>query len=777
MDAGLEDAGFNDLLRQLGHAHNASVLEVVQLRKENLQLRIQADKSAKEIDMLAGSATTQAGSSPSSLLPDIRPKEDSSTVASKRGPAGHTSPVPWPAKVAQEFPEEEADEDVFSEVLPEKRLMPNYSIAVTSPRTPALSPSGSRFLEENATATWRRSQPLQVRQAWIASRALARPSLRHSIFSRNSLHPLNGSEEELAKAKEQLKKSLFHNIIMVPSDPKRLVWDLCGMVLLAYDVIFIPLGAFSLGTHPFYDLMDWLTLIFWTGDVFMSCITGYIVKGQICVAPSRILLHYLKTWFFLDLIVIGPDWTFTILLLMDSTSDTDSGNLTKLFRALRVVRTIRLLRLAKLQRLISLAKDRITSETVFIALNIVKLIVGLMLINHLIGSVWFGIGQISGTHNWIDANELHSTSVGYQYATSLHWSLTQFTPGSMNVQPVNLLERWYSILVLISGLVIFSSFISSITASMTQLRSLKDDKAKQFWLLRRFLAQRHVPIFLSYRILRYADYATSTDQDYVPESRLWVLNSLTSQLRDELKFVTTFFCLESQPMFAYLIKTEEALMHRLSRSALSELTLASGDPLFSVAELSTCMYFVQSGALQYERDPVLCRVPSPEEDSAAEAQAGQRSPANVDRPSQRLSPSSANSSFSLSSGPLFSSSSHAPPLTVYAKECICEISLWVTWMHVGSAHASLDSNLIAVNADDFAEAVGKDPVAWEKLAAYGRAVVDWAGELEDFGEMETGGPISTDFSAKYFARLEEDDIMHRTTFSSRSRGDPMAPRV
>lgn len=97
--------------------------------------------------------------------------------------------------------------------------------------------------------------------------------------------------------------------------------------------------------------------------------------------------------------------------------------------------------------------------------------------------------------------------------------------------------------VLIAGLVLFSSFISSITGSMSQLRNMKAEKSKQFWLLRHYLKQQRVPRDLCFRVpwphgerrgdevLRYVEYATNNVNERVPEGRITILSCLTDQLR------------------------------------------------------------------------------------------------------------------------------------------------------------------------------------------------------------------------------------------------------
>merc|ERR1719436_424296 len=87
---------------------------------------------------------------------------------------------------------------------------------------------------------------------------------------------------------------------------------------------------------------------------------------------------------------------------------------------------------------------------------------------------------------------VYETSTWCQYFTSLHWSITQFTPASMDVYATNVPERLFSIVILFWALVALSSIIGSVSASMTALRNMSADENKQMWMLRRYLRQERI---------------------------------------------------------------------------------------------------------------------------------------------------------------------------------------------------------------------------------------------------------------------------------------------
>lgn len=511
-----------------------------------------------------------------------------------------------------------------------------------------------------------------------------------------------------------------YKCILRPNDPIRVTWDVTGMFLLFYDICTIPLAAFDPDPHWFTTTMDWTTQIFWTLDIFMSLITGYVHEGGIIVDPVKILKNYLRTWFVLDLAVCGPDWISTFVEIYSTDFTNDPGGVNRLLRSLRVVRTIRLLRLVKLKRILATIKDRITSEAVFILLNIGRLIGLLLLVNHFIASAWYLLGSIV-SNNWVDAFSMRKeqASLGYRYSTSLHWSLTQFTPASMDVQPQNVFERFFSIMVLIAGLVLFSSFISSITGSMSQLRNMKADKSKQFWLLRRYLKQQKVPRDLCFRVLRYIEYAMNNVDDRVPEGRINILNSLTEQLRNELKFFTHFRDLVSHPLFGHIRRVSEAILNRMSGRVLRETELAAGDKLFSQLDASTEMFFILKGHIQYTLEK---RSDTPwNEDSHRKSLESLQTFQTFEMPYQTV--------------------------VLDKDDYLCEVSLWSHWVHLGLAQALSEATIISVETHAFGDLVIKDADLGEFVTLYAQRFVEHHAELD---WIEVSSEEAKEFTRSFF---------------------------
>jgi len=500
--------------------------------------------------------------------------------------------------------------------------------------------------------------------------------------SMDSDHPIEEEGVELDNPPTEVQG----RFILAPNASARMWWDLAGTFLLIYDIIGIPLDAFDPDPHPFTTFMDYMTLVFWTLDIVMSCMTGYVHRGVTIMDPKLIMRNYLKTLFVMDLIVVGPDWVFLFVRMSspEGTSSTSGQGGNRLVRIMRVVRLARLLRLVKLARGVAMIRDRIESEVMFIVANILKLIVMLLIVNHFLGSLWYFVGTLGkneGEANWIQAHRFEEEDLGYRYFTALHWSLTQFTPASMDVQPHNILERVVAIFCLVFGLVLFSSFISSITASMTQLRNMSEDKSKQFWLLRRYLRQRGIDKQLTFRILRYVEYAIKEKTVQVSESKVWSLSLLSHRLREELQYEVSFKCLMSHPFFEKAREVSSMSTFQLAEQALSVEMLATADTLFNPGTAATQMFIVAYGQLRYlKMDELYLR-----EMQDCESRLGK-------------------------------------------DDWACEQALWTKWTHLGSLRAASEVRLVAIDAKKFQDVINTDPVAWELARTYAEQYVEWLNE-------------------------------------------------
>lgn len=477
--------------------------------------------------------------------------------------------------------------------------------------------------------------------------------------------------------------------LLNPNATWRTWWAFLGLGMVLFDLIHVPLQAFNMPPHVFFDVMDWITLLFWTFDIGNTLLCGYWDNGEVVLSLRRIACNYLKSWFLIDMVIVVPDWLQKIVMRGD---DAGGSSLARLLRGARAVRVLRLLRISKLQRIITKLYDLIDNEYSFIWAELVKMMLAILFLNHFIACGWFLVGTFSnvelGLASWVTWSEnFKAQNIGYQYTTALHWTLTQFTPASMDVVARNILERLYSIGVLLFAMVAFSSIVGTVTTSMTLLRNMKEDKQKQLWKLRRYLKQRNVSSDLSMRMIRFVEYQCTKQEKTIQSQNVVLLARISDQLGSELAHEMHSPFLLGHPFQHYVSKEMKGIAFRICHMAIESSQVATGDVMFSAGEEAFAAFVMKSGNLSY-----------------------------ILRYGNHL----------------------LPPIGV--KEWLAEAVLWAPWRYRGTCHAASPSEILALNAQQFAKAMSHHPKAFQFARRYGERFVryfnignpaDWTDVLRD----------------------------------------------
>lgn len=381
-----------------------------------------------------------------------------------------------------------------------------------------------------------------------------------------------------------------------PGGTARITWEIIAGLLIAYDMFKIPLGVYKPADTVFTRTLDVVSLIFWTLNIPASLTVGYVEDGQLITDPQRILVRYLKSWFSLDLIVVLPDWIFVLL------ANASSGDSFRLLRILRLTKFIRLLRILQLKVILDAVTDFLDSEYMDIVVSLFSEVSLLFCVNHFAACAWYAISPVETPGpTWTKEENMLGRSWEYLYFTSLHWSVTQFTPSSMSVQPTNLTERVFAVCIVFFGLIFFSYIVGSITSSLSRLRTMSTEAANELWLLRRFLKRNAVPRSLSRRILGFIEHAHSKQQERMSLDQVKMLRYLSGQMMAELQCTLNMPHLQVHPLFSYLSEHASVTVHNVAKDAVSRMNMAREDTLFLPDQRGQAMYFVKSGRMLYTK--------------------------------------------------------------------------------------------------------------------------------------------------------------------------------
>jgi len=496
-------------------------------------------------------------------------------------------------------------------------------------------------------------------------------------------------------------------LVTRPGSWRRIIWEIVCLLSLAWDVVFLPLQAFSLPQTSGTKTIDLLTTVLWSIDILLSFFSGYNDSGLLELRLQKIASRYFRTWFIVDILIVGTDW---FILFAELYGTHDLLGIARFGKVLRIARGLRLLHLLRIIKMISTIaefSDLIRSEWLFTLFGIMRITLVIVVVNHFIACAWFGIGNVEhwGDVTWVEFNtekfrvrENHQPSGFYHYATSLHWSLTQFTPASMEVYPVNLVERVFTVVVIISGLITFSSFVSSITSAMTHLRQINYEQARQQECIRRYITENTMPLELANRIYAFLrHHRRKVKGKRVHETEIKMFGSMPESLRMEIHVQVYLPALSPHPLFHHMREAHASGFFMVCHRAMSQYSLLWQEELFIMGEKASQMYFLSGGSLNYEAGEDACETISPMEIGEDESK-------------------------TLLEGGAF----------------ICEMALWLQWEHRGHAMAHSYCELMCLNAANFIEVVRRTHV-FRGIAQYAKT---YAERLQK--EVESGRAVLSD---------------------------------
>lgn len=517
-------------------------------------------------------------------------------------------------------------------------------------------------------------EPPEVWSEWALEVASAE-QLMLSPSERYRLHSVPHGLRRICGEAMLDHNSCVQHLVMRPNSFYRGIWDFTSMVVLSFDIISIPLEVFNFShdqksssttsvSEYMLTSMEWFTTCFWTGDILMSFLTGFHSEGLIEMRPSVIARRYLNNGFCLDMTVVGVDWILAIFTFQVKAV-VRVGKTARVLRLVRMVRAMRLIRSVKIARLLTSLFAYIKSDLLRTLASILLMLVVLVVANHYIACGWYLMGTVS-SYGWLQHNDLIPADDEYIYVTALHWSLTQFTPASMEVYPCNLHERIYTVCVLLFALVTFSSFVSGITNGMMYLRKLKTEPAQQEAILRQYFQESRISAELGQRIWKFLHVNHFQNRKKIHRSDLAILKLVPESLRNKLSEELYLPVVTWNPFFRRFGSLHGIELNEICHHAVTEKCLTTREELFLENKVAEKMSFITMGIMDYRHRVVtLCDA-------------------------------------------------------VTSGSWACEPVLWMNWTHCGRLAARTSCEIIQVQAKSFRNIVAKERLAHLYASSYAK---------------------------------------------------------
>ncbi|KAF5304809.1 hypothetical protein FQR65_LT07826 [Abscondita terminalis] len=401
------------------------------------------------------------------------------------------------------------------------------------------------------------------------------------------------------------------------------------LLLLVANLIILPVAIsffnddLSMRWIAFNCLSDTIFLI----DIVVNFRTGIMQQDnaeQVILDPKLIARHYLRTWFFLDLISSIPlDYIFLIFNqdFGESFQILHAGRALRILRLAKLLSLVRLLRLSRLVRYVSqweevyilqnLQKKRTerrgrlssepekskTSNLVFKFLNmasvfmrIFNLICMMLLIGHWSGCLQFLVPMLQGfpSNSWVAINELEHAFWLEQYSWALFKAMSHMLCiGYGRFPPQSLTDMWLTMLSMISGATCYALFLGHATNLIQSLDSSRRQYREKVKQVEEYMAYRKLPREMRQRITEYFEHRYQGK--FFDEE--CILGELSEKLREDVINYNCRSLVASVPFFA---NADSNFVSDVVTKLKYEV-FQPGDIIIKEGTIGSKMYFIQEG--------------------------------------------------------------------------------------------------------------------------------------------------------------------------------------
>ncbi|XP_070206329.1 potassium/sodium hyperpolarization-activated cyclic nucleotide-gated channel 1-like [Littorina saxatilis] len=398
-----------------------------------------------------------------------------------------------------------------------------------------------------------------------------------------------------ALIKEKMRHKSVGNWVIHPCSNFRFYWDLFMLVLLIANLIILPVAISffndDLSTHwiVFNCMSDTVFFL----DIVINFRTGIILNDfadEIILDPKQIAKHYVKSWFFLDLLSSIPmDYIF---LMWDS-----EANFNQLFHAGRALRMLRLAKLLSLLRLLRLSRlvRYIQQWEEFLAIagkfmRIFNLICLMFLLGHWNGCLQFLVPMLQDypKASWVAIEELQDAHWAEQYTWALFKALSHMLCiGYGRFPPQNMSDTWLTILSMLSGATCYALFLAHTTTliqSFDTSRRLYNEKFKQ---VEEYMIYRKLPRSLRQRITDYYEHRY--------QGKMFDEHTILSELNECLHYeVVNHNCRSLVASVPFFTNADPSFVSEVVSKLRFEV-YQPGDYIIKEGTMGTQMYFIQEG--------------------------------------------------------------------------------------------------------------------------------------------------------------------------------------
>eukprot|EP00930_Biecheleria_cincta_P083287 TRINITY_DN7288_c0_g2_i1.p1 TRINITY_DN7288_c0_g2~~TRINITY_DN7288_c0_g2_i1.p1 ORF type:complete len:794 (+),score=128.31 TRINITY_DN7288_c0_g2_i1:103-2484(+) len=423
----------------------------------------------------------------------------------------------------------------------------------------------------------------------LAARRTARQSMKLAISESSA------QDEESDKLQNETGFKALH-----PHSNKRLLWDGLSSLAVVVDIMLLPI-TLCISNIIFSETIDkavsLITATFWTCDVGMSCVTGYVEGSEVKLDVRQVVRHYLGSWFVLDILILLVEWPTVIFDLESSLSHGQQAMRSS--RVFRFARMVRVIRLVKLQQAMGKLETVTTSIRVHTAFAILKLSLTLGLTVHFLACGWYATGFSNATGwVWVGDRAVHTEDTATKYIASVRWTLAQIN-GRTDQESKPMLEMLYTAVCAVFAIMFMSYFVGSMTTRLMDIQKLLAKEKSMLQVLHSYndshcLSKDTVRMCKSY-MSDQLSYETDADAERS------LLQLLPPDAQADLLFEVRATCMGHHPFWSILVARYFHAVRAIIIEATSLNMTRRLETVFERGGLRDQMIFIDSGNLVYSR--------------------------------------------------------------------------------------------------------------------------------------------------------------------------------
>ncbi|KAF6780150.1 hypothetical protein AHF37_00535 [Paragonimus kellicotti] len=314
--------------------------------------------------------------------------------------------------------------------------------------------------------------------------------------------------------KEKLRQERQGKWIVHPCSSFRFYWDVIMLLLLIANLIILPVAIsffneeLSIQWIAFNCISDTVFLV----DIAVNFRTGVIKNNfadEIILNPREIARHYVKTWFFLDLLSSVPlDYIYLIFHKREMHLQLlQAGRALRFLRFAKLLSLIRLLRLSRLVRYVSQWEEFLNLANKFI--GIFNLVLILLLLGHWNACLQFLIPVLNEypVDSWVSKGKLQNADWFSQYTWALFKAMSHMLSiGYGRYPPTSLTEAWVTLISMVTGATGYALFVGHAAALIQSFDCSKRLYREKFKQIEEYMAFRKLPRALRQRIANYYEH-------------------------------------------------------------------------------------------------------------------------------------------------------------------------------------------------------------------------------------------------------------------------------